>query len=338
LGNGLGDTTLVGRQRERMLLERSLKSARSGAGGSATLLRGDAGIGKTALLDWTAARAEHGGFTVLRAGASESEVGIAFGALHQVLGPLLENSRALPRPQRAALEKALGLRDGLPPDGFMVGASALALLAEEARHRPVLILVDDLHWVDSSSAAVFVFLHQRIADLRAVMVCTSRPDSATLEGWPAHPVDVEALSCEDSRALLRRWHPGLSASTEQRVMDEALGNPLALAELPGQLGNEYRRGIVPLPDRLPLGQRLEALFAERLRSLPADATRVLLLTALDGAVAAGNGVVQEPAPGQDHAERILGRIEASGLARLDHTGRLVFRHPLVRSAVIASAS
>ncbi|UQW99632.1 AAA family ATPase [Streptomyces sp. RerS4] len=334
---GLYDTTLIGRQRERALLERSLERARSVSGGSSVVLRGDAGIGKTALLDWTAARAADDGFTVLRAAGSEAQIGIAFGVLHQVLGPLLERTRVLSEQQRDALERALGLRAGVPTGGFMVGASALTLLAEEARRHPVLILVDDLHWVDSSSAAVFGFLHQRITDLRTVMVCASRPDGTALDGRPAHPVDVEALSGEESLTLLRRWHPELAAATAQRVVNEAAGNPLALAELPGRLANEHLRGIAPLPELLPLGQRLEALFVRRLRALPAAAVRVLLLTALDAAGGAGVAGEESGAdPGR--AERILGHIEAGGLARLDHAGRLVFRHPLVRSAVIASAS
>ncbi|MEV0173048.1 AAA family ATPase [Streptomyces sp. NPDC050803] len=329
MGNAPAGTALVGRRRERLLLERRLDDARSAAGGSATVLRGDAGIGKTALLDWTAAQAERRGFTVLRAAGAESETGVAFGALRQVLRPLQDSSGALPGQQQAALERALGLREGLPPSGFMVGASVLALVSQEARRRPLLILVDDLHWVDSSSTAVLVFLHQRLASLRAVMVCASRPEGPALEGWPAHPVQVEALSGEDSRALLRHWHPTLAAATAHRVMDEAAGNPLALAELPDQLAHEQRTGALPLPERLPLGQRLEALYARRLRSLPAKATRMLLLTALDSA---GSGVVRE------RTESVLDRIEAGGLAHLDDTGRLVFRHPLVRSAVIASAS
>lgn len=330
---GPGDTVLVGRQRERELLEHALERARTGAGGSATVLRGDAGIGKTALLDWTAGRAERAGFTVLRVAGHEPEVGVAFGALHQVLRPLRESSRALPRQQRDALERALGLRDGLPPSGFMVGASALALLAEEARHRPVAVLVDDAHWVDSSSAAVLAFLHHRIAGLRAAMVCTMRADSSTAQGWPAHAVDVAALSGDDSRALLRHWHPGLAVSTAERVMAEAAGNPLALAELPGQLADDHRSGSAPLPDRLPLGQRLETLYARRLDALPPDAARLLLLTALCGPGSAG-----AVDPRHDRTEELLGRVEASGLAHLDDTGALVFRHPLVRSAVITCAS
>ncbi|MFI1676393.1 AAA family ATPase [Streptomyces sp. NPDC020607] len=336
MGSGQGDRTLVGRRREQALLEGFLENARTGAGGSATVLRGDAGIGKTALLEWTAVRAAREGFTVLRVVGSESESGIAFGALHHVLLPLRENSRALPPHQRLALERALGLREGLPPAGFMVGAAALALLAEQARRGPVLIVVDDLQWVDPSSAAVFVFLHQRIVALPVVMVCASRSDGSALEGWPAHPVDVEALSGEDSRTLLRRLHPRLAAGAVRRVVAEAAGNPLALAELPGRSADEHRWGVVPLPDRLPLGSRLEEVFVRRLRSLPESAARVLLLAALDDAAAVGGDAVRQAAPGD--AERVLGAIEASGLARWDATGRLAFRHPLVRSAVITAAS
>ncbi|WP_260476173.1 AAA family ATPase [Streptomyces sp. WAC 06783] len=353
VGTGHDGTELVGRQSERVLLQRALDDARSGAGGSTTVLRGDPGIGKTALLDWVAARAGRDGFTVLWAGGDEAGTGIAFGALHQVLRPLLEHVRALPRRQRAALESALGLCDPAFSDGLMVGASVLALLAEETRRRPVLVLVDDLHWVDSSSAAVLVFLRQRIADLPLALVGTSRPIGTSsaagtnpptgtsrpvgsvLEGWPAHLVDIGALSDHDSRALLRRRHPELAAATARRVLDEAAGNPLALTELPGRLEDEHRRGVVPLPERLPLGERLEVLFAQGLRSLPEEAKRALLRTALDGA---GTGALPGPVPGRDRAERVLGPIEASGLARLDPTGRLVFRHSLVRSAVIAAAS
>ncbi|MFE9413470.1 AAA family ATPase [Streptomyces sp. NPDC006704] len=330
---GPGSTVLVGRQRERELLERALESARSCAGGSATVLRGDAGIGKTALIDWAAERAEGAGFTVLRAAGHESDVGIAFGALRQVLRPLWKSSRALPRQQRDALERALGLRDGLPPSGFMVGASALALLAEEARIRPVLVLIDDSHWVDSSSATVLAFLRQRIAGLRAAMVCTTRAESSAPQGWPVHVLDVEALPPEDSRTLLRHWHPGLAAPTAERIMEEAAGNPLALAELPGQLAHDHRSGAAPLPDRLPLGQRLETLYAQRLDSLPREAARLLLLIAL---CRPGSGGAHDPR--HECTEELLDRIEASGLARIDATGALAFRHPLVRSAVITCAS
>ncbi|CAM5451108.1 hypothetical protein SALBM135S_01896 [Streptomyces alboniger] len=321
--------TLVGRRQERALLEQALRDARTGAGGGAVVLRGDIGIGKTALLRWTAARAAQDGFGVSHVAGDEAERGTAFGALHRLLQPLRESAHALAPHQRAALERAAGLRDGLPAERLMVGAAALALVAAEARRRPVLLLVDDLHWVDPSSAAVFLFLHQRVAELPVAMVCASRPERSALEGWPVHPVEVRALPDEDAGALLRRRHPELAAPAVRRVLDEAAGNPLALAELPGQLAAELRGGPVPLPDRLPLGQRLETLFAHRLRALPGAARQVLLLAALGGT---GRHV------GPGGAERALALVEASGLACLDAAGRLEFRHPLVRSTVIACAS
>ncbi|MGI5526002.1 BREX system ATP-binding domain-containing protein [Streptomyces syringium] len=398
----VSDGYLVGRQREMALLSRALDDARTGAGGSATLLRGGAGIGKTALLEWAQTRAREAGFAVLRAVGAEAEAELAFGALHQVLWPLLECSEALPPRQREALECALGLRDGLPPNGFTVGASALTLLAEAARRQPLLLVVDDLHWVDSSSATVFAFLHRRTADLPLVIVSATRPDGAASEGWPTHPVDVGALAPKDAGALLRQRHPELAASTVGRVLQEAAGNPLALVELPRQLHEDHLKGIVPLPERLPLGRRLEGLFTGRLRSLSAPAARTLLLTALGGGPAAGDagawwygavgavgpvgttqsaGAVGASAPAgtaglvgsaktgggtataesaetvgtaatagptgtiaaalteppETAAEAVLDEIEASGLARLDASGRLVFRHPLVRSAVISTA-
>ncbi|MFI9307117.1 ATP-binding protein [Streptomyces triculaminicus] len=332
------DGNLVGRQPETALLSRALDSARTGSGGSVTLLRGESGIGKTALLEWTRARARERGFAVLRAVGAEAEAELAFGALHQALWPLLERSRTLPARQREALECALGLREGLPPNGFTVGASALALLAEAARRQPLLLLIDDLHWVDSSSATVFAFLHRRIAELPLVIVCASRPDHAATEGWPIDPVDVGALDPTDAEALLRRRHPGLANTTAGRVLHEAAGNPLALVELPRQMHGDHFKGIVPLPDRLPLGQRLEDLFAARLRRLTAPAGRTLLLTALGGGTTAGDTGAWLHQVAADAAETVIDEIEASGLAHLDTFGRLEFRHPLVRSAVVSAAS
>ncbi|WP_229886683.1 AAA family ATPase [Streptomyces subrutilus] len=332
------DGELIGRRRETALLARALERARTGAGGAAVLLRGEAGIGKTALLDWARNTARAAGFSVLRAVGAEAEADIAFGALHQAIWPLLERSRALPARQREALECALGLRGGLPPGGFAVGAAALALLAESARTRPLLLLVDDLHWVDASSAAVFAFLHRRIADLPLVIVSAGRPEGPAAEGWPTAPVDVTALAHADAGALLRQWHPELAATTAERVLAEAAGNPLALVELPLQLDPTHLKGLAPLPDRLPLGQRLERLFAGRLTALSAESARLLLLTALGGGPAAGSTGAWLREVAGDRAEEVLARIEASGLAYLDASGRLEFRHPLVCSAVISAAS
>jgi DNA-binding CsgD family transcriptional regulator len=330
----------MGRREETALLRRALDGAltREG-GGSAMLLRGEAGIGKTALLDWTAARARGRGFTVLRAVGSEAESELAFGALHQVLWPLVERSEALPARQREALGAALGLHETLSPaGGFLVGAAALTLLAEATRERPLLVLLDDLQWVDSSSVAVFAFLHRRMADLPLVIVSASRPDGTAAEGWPTRPVDIGALAPADAARLVRRRHPELGGPALERVVREAAGNPLALVELPLQLHPDQIRGVAPLPEQFPLGRRLERLFADRLASLPAEATRVLLLVALGGGTAAWDAGRWLRAQAGERVESVLDLIESSGLARLDPVGRLVFRHPLVSSAVVAGAS
>ncbi|MER6350234.1 BREX system ATP-binding domain-containing protein [Streptomyces sp. NPDC001532] len=333
---------LVGRHRETAVLLRALDeaSAPDGTGsGSAALLRGEAGIGKTALLDWTDRRARERGFTVLRAVGSEAEAELAFGALHQVLRPLMARSDALPARQRQALEAALGLHETPSPDGgFLVGAAALTLLAEAMRDRPLLVLLDDLQWVDSSSSEVFAFLYRRTTRLPLVVVSAGRPDGTAVDGWPTRPVEVAALGRGEAALLLRRTHPALGESAAERVLREAAGNPLALLELPLRLGPEQVSGVAPLPEQFALGPRLERLFADRLAALPAAAERVLLLVALGGGTAAWDVGRWLRGSGAGRVEDVLHPIEASGLARLDAVGRLVFRHPLVRSAVVARAS
>ncbi|RPE31867.1 regulatory LuxR family protein [Kitasatospora cineracea] len=327
---------LVGRQRETELLTAALVQARGGAGGSAVLLRGEAGVGKSTLLAWVEREACERGFTVLRAVGTEAETDFAFGALHQALWSLLRRSRALSAHQRAALESALGIRAGTP-SGFAVGAAALALLDEAVRSSPVLLLLDDLHWIDSSSATVFAFLQRRCAELPLVIVGASRLDGPAVRTWSADHVDVETLSRADATLLLGTCYPELAETTTDRVLAEAAGNPLALVELPRQLADGQRRGTVPLPDRLPLGRKLERLFAERLESVTAEAGRLLLM----GALATGtdfSGRAWLGAVGGDDVRNALDRVEADGLARLDPDGRLVFRHPLVRTAVISAAS
>ncbi|MER5296753.1 AAA family ATPase [Streptomyces pharetrae] len=347
-----GSGGLVGRERETALLRAALDGVRAAPGGDpgdgpaaavsgtpALLLRGEAGIGKTALLDWTARQAHGRGFTVLRAVGSEAEADLAFGALHQVLWPLMKGSVDLPAPQRQALEAALGLDETAAPDGgFLVGAAALTLLAGAMRDRPLLILLDDLHWMDSSSVAVFAFLHRRTAGQPVVIVSAGRPDGTAVDGWPAHPVEIGTLARADAARLLRGQHPALGDSAAERVLREAAGNPLALLELPLQLDPDQVRGIVPLPERFTLGLRLERLFADRLTSLSAEASRVLLLVALGGGAAAWDVAKWLSTRDGAHVEDVLQHIEESGLAHLDALGRLAFRHPLVRSAVVADAS
>lgn len=329
---------LAGRGPEQELLRRVLRAARSGSGGTGTLLQGEAGIGKTALLDWAHAEARALGFTVLRAVGSEAEAGVTFGALHQLLWPLTDRMRALPEPQRRALAFALG--EGAEParGGFLVGAAVLALLAGEARMRPVLVLVDDLQWVDSSSAAVFAFLQRRTGEVPLAFVGAGRPEGPAAEGRPGTVVDLTALDGEDARTLLRSRHPHLSLPTADRILREAAGNPLALVELPVHLHPDQARGVMPLPRRFPLGGRLERLFAPRLERLSGDAARVLLHAALGGTAAMWAIPAWPAGLAPDRADEVLDEIESSGLARLEPDGRLTFRHPLVRGAVVARAS
>ncbi|MFI6588214.1 AAA family ATPase [Embleya sp. NPDC050493] len=332
---------LMGREREKSLLAQGLHDVRVDRRGTAVLLRGEAGIGKTALLDWTETQARESGFTVLRAVGSEAEQGLAFGALHQVLWPLLEADDTLSPAHRDALHRALGLQEGMPPGGFAVGAAALRLLADAARTAPLALLLDDLHCMDASSATVFAFLNRRIAELPVLIVGTTRPDDGAdanaHDGWPTVPVEVGALTPADAGALLRQRYPAMVATAANRVLEAADGNPLAVVELPVQLEEGHVNGHLPMPEMLPLGRRLERLFAGRINSLPPDSLRVLLLSALSGNTAAGNVGAWLRAVSGDAAERTLAHIEASGLARLDESKALVFRHPLVRSAVIAAA-
>ncbi|MFF9324910.1 ATP-binding protein [Streptomyces sp. NPDC014776] len=329
---------LAGRGPEKALLRRVLHAARSGNGGTGTLLQGEAGIGKTALLDWLHAEARSLDFTVVRAVGSETEAGVAFGALHQLLWPLTGRMRALPEPQRRALAFALGQAAEPVRGGFLVGAAVLALLAGEARMRPVLVLVDDLQWVDSSSAAVLAFLQRRTAEVPLALVSAGRPEGPAAQSRPGTVVDLGALDGEDARTLLRARHPHLALTTADRILKEAAGNPLALVELPVHLHPDQARGVMPLPRRFPLGHRLERLFAPRLERLSGAAAQVLLDAALGGTTALWATCAPPAGPDPLGADDVLDEIETSGLARLDTDGRITFRHPLVRGAVVARAS
>ncbi|MEU3572892.1 ATP-binding protein, partial [Kitasatospora sp. NPDC036755] len=327
---------LVGRQPQTELLTAALVQAVDGASGSTVVLRGEAGVGKSTLMGWVERAARERGFTVLRAVGTEAETDLAFGALHQAFRSLLQHSDALSAHQREALESAFGVRFGTP-SGFAVGAAVLALLQRAVRTAPVLLVLDDLHWIDSSSATVFAFLHRRCAELPVVIVGAARPDGAAAQTWSAEAVDVPALPPADAVLLLGACHPELAAPARERVLAEAAGNPLALVELPRQLGAAQQRGAAPLPERLPLGRKLERMFAERLGAVTPEVGRLLLLGALATGPDSGSAEWLR-ALADENARQILERIEADGLARLDPDGQLVFRHPLVRTAVVAAAS
>ncbi|MGW6976231.1 AAA family ATPase [Streptomyces sp. NPDC054952] len=350
----------AGRGPERELLAPALDAVRST--GAAFLLRGDPGMGKTALLDWAEERAGLAGLRVLRMAGAEAESALPFAALHQVLWPLLDTAHGLPDGQRHLLEAALGVRADEAPAAGEVAGAALALLARAAARRPIVLLLDGLQWADPSSAAAFRFIGSRAAGLPLVVIGATRHEGRYAAGEVGRPIDLEPL--DDARAgdLLRGLHPHLAEWARRRVLRAAGGNPLALRELPAELERAAPDRLAlhvdpetgELLGELPLGERLGGLYEDRLRALPEDARHLLLRAALGGPATPGaatrESIAARAADGArtaDAAHTSLGaraagtrrRIEDSGLARVDpRTGRVRFHHPLVRAGLVHTAS
>ncbi len=323
--------TLWGRRQQCEALDGLLAGVRAGRS-RALVVRGEAGIGKTALLGYAAETAQD--FQVARADGVESEMELPFAALHQLCGPMLGRLGALPGPQRQALGVAFGLDSGGAPDRFLVGLAVLGLLSDVAADRPLLCLVDDAQWLDQASAQALAFVGRRL-DAESVAVLFGTRDPAG-EGHLAGPpgLALEGLSDADARALLASVVPGrLDERVRDRIIAESGGNPLALLELPRGVTAAELAGGFGLPGGGPLSGRPEDIFRQRLAPLPA-ATRWLLLLAAaeptgDPALlwrAAGNlGISADAAV----------PAEADGLLTVG--ARVIFRHPLVRSAVYQAA-
>jgi hypothetical protein len=320
---------LTGRGPECAALDRILDDLR--AGRSATLLlRGGAGIGKTALLEHLAERA--GDCRVARVVGVQAEIELPYAGLHQLCAPLLEHLDALPEPQAAALRAAFGLVVGPAPDRFRLGLAVLGLLSEVAAARPLLCLIDDHQWLDHASAQVVAFVARRL-DAEAVgLVFASRLDSLDLADLPL--LVISALSEADAQELLRAVLPGrIDTRVRDQIIAEAAGNPLALLELPRGLSTAELAGGFALPSAQPLESRLEESFRRRADALPVDSRRLLLLAAADPT---GDPVLlwrTADTVGID-PQAPTAAIE-SGLVTF--AGRVVFRHPLVRSAVYRAA-
>ena len=320
---------LLGRQRERDVLGRVLEAAREGHGGVLALY-GEPGVGKTALLDYaTEAGAD---FTVVRAVGVEGEMELAFAAVQQLCSPSLHLMEHLPEPQRVALEVALGLSTGPPPNTFLVGLAVLNLVSESADEQPLLCLVDDAQWLDRASARVLAFVARRLLAERIAMVFAAREAIDALRG--VAELRVEPLNRRDARALLDSV---LSARLDERVLErivaETRGNPLALLELPRGLTPAQLAGGFGLPGALPLSARIEESFTRRLTLLPRDARRLLLVAAADATGDAA--LLWRAARRLGIPETAATAVESGGLLELD--GSVVFRHPLVRSAVYGAA-
>jgi DNA-binding CsgD family transcriptional regulator len=321
---------LRGRHRECERLDRLIEAARASES-RALVVRGEPGVGKTALLDYLAEQAS--GCRVARVAGVQSEMELAFAGLHQLCAPMLHRLERLPAPQRAALRTAFGLSYGSAPDHFLVGLATLSLLADAAEEHPLVCLVDDQQWLDHASAQVLGFVARRLVAESVGLVFAARVPSGELAGLPE--LVVEGLQEADARALLDAVVTGpLDARVRDRIVAETRGNPLALLELPRGLPPAELAGGFALPDALPLTGRIEESFRRRLDALPAD-TRGLLLVAAAEPVgdpvlvwrAAGRLGIQAQAatPGAD-----------AGL--LEFGTRVRFRHPLARSAAYRSAS
>ncbi|WP_268255354.1 AAA family ATPase [Streptomyces phaeofaciens] len=326
----------MGRTSELHALEAVLAEAEHE--GTALLLQGDPGVGKTVLLDAVVARAQERNLRVLQVVGVESEQGLAFSALHQLLYPLLDHLAAMPAFQSGVLEQALSMREGSTPGRFAISTAALALLQTASKHQPLVVIVDDVHWIDRSSAEVLTFITRRLKGCRAAFVMAARSGgNGFLDPTGLHVLDVGPLLAQDALTLLDSNYPGLAEPTRRRLLDEAEGNPLALVELPGQLTGAQREGHERLPLSLPLSSRLESVFADRVRQLGSRARFALLLTALDGERPGNLRDIHAAlaTAGETWDDDLLEAGERTGVVRIDHLSeQITFRHPLARSCVV----
>ncbi|HET7047924.1 MAG TPA: AAA family ATPase [Solirubrobacteraceae bacterium] len=325
-----GQLTLEDRRHESAALDGLLAAVRAGRSG-ALVLRGEAGIGKTALLEHAVASAS--GVRVLRATAVESEMELAFAALHQLCGPMLDRIDRLPGPQRDALATTFGVRAGPAPDRFFVGLAVLSLLSEVAHKQPVLCVVDDAQWLDRASAQALGFVARRLFAESVALLFAAREPGEELAGLPE--LVVEGLQDAYARRLLKAVIPGrLDERVADQLLSETGGNPLALLELPRGRSATQLAGGYALPGALSLSGRIEESFLKRLAALPKDTQRLVLVAAAEP--------TGDPALVWRAAERLgitgpaLESAESAGLIEVD--GRVRFRHPLVRSAVYRAAS
>jgi DNA-binding CsgD family transcriptional regulator len=321
--------SLLGRAGETALLDGLLHDIRRGESRSLAV-RGEAGIGKTALLEYLVESAVD--MNVVRAAGVESEMELPYASLHQLCAPLLDRIGGLPAPQRRALEIVFGLSSAAPPERFLVGLAVLSLLSEASDKRPLLCIVDDAQWLDHASALTLAFVARRLLAEPVGIVFAAREPSEELDDVPA--LEVHGLRDDDARALLcSPMGSILDERVRDRIIAETRGNPLALLELPRGVSAAELAGGFALPGAMPLSGRIEDSFVRRLEPLPDDTRLLLLLAAAEP--------VGDPLLLWRAAERLgiwpkaATTAEAEGLLTIDE--RVMFRHPLVRSAMYRSA-
>jgi DNA-binding CsgD family transcriptional regulator/tetratricopeptide (TPR) repeat protein len=319
---------LIGRHAETRALTDLVDHVRAGRS-RVLVVRGECGLGKTALLDWVV---EHAGdCQVLRAGGVEAEMELAFAGLHQLLAPILSRLDNLPPPQRDALQMAFGFREGAAPDRFFIALAVLSMLADTAKQQPMICLIDDVQWLDRASAQALAFVARRLGDESVSLIFATQLATEELSGLPE--LHLDGLSNADARTLLdRALNAPLDPVIREQIVTESRGNPLALLELPRGITPAQLAGGFALPAVMPVASCLEDSFMRRLAALPPATKEILQLAAADP--------VGEPSVRWKAAARLgldpgaaTPAIEA-GL--IDFGTRVQFHHPLIRSVVYRS--
>ncbi|NJP92570.1 AAA family ATPase [Nonomuraea sp. FMUSA5-5] len=334
---------LIGRIEEQAVIDRLLAAARAGKSGS-LVLRGEAGIGKSALLDHAAAAAGEE-MRVLRGAGFEPEMELPFAGLHLLLRGTVDAIDLLPATQARALRGALGLEPGFSGDRFLVGLAVLTLLADLAERRPLLCLVDDAQWLDHASAEALLFAARRLEAEGVVLVFAAREDERAFPTAGVPDLHLTGLAPADAAKLLavnaaNAAHAGdLAPQARERLLREARGNPLALLELPALLTQAQAADAAPIHafgiDARPAPGRVHRAFRDRIARLPEAARTVLLVAAADDTGSLDVILTAARTLGADLAG--LDTAEAAGLMHVGD-GRVTFRHPLVRSAAYHLAS
>jgi DNA-binding CsgD family transcriptional regulator len=325
---------LRGRRRECDALDALVASVAAGQS-RVLVLRGEAGIGKSALLGYATAAATASGCRVARAAGDESEMELAFAGVQMLCAPMLDRLGRIPEPQRNALGTAFGLTAGDPPDRFLVGLAVLSLLAEVAEEQPLLCLIDDAQWLDRTSAATLSFVARRLLAEPVGLVFAARDGVELPPLAGLTELAIDGLGAADSRAVLEAsLRAPLDRAVIDRVVAETDGNPLALLELPRALTPAEMAGGASLLGGLTVSGRVEAGFIRRIAELPAPTQRFLVVAAAEP--------IGEPTTVWRAADRLGIPADAAGPASADGLlqigARVLFRHPLVRSAAYRRAT
>ena len=321
---------LLGRRDECAALDRLVADVLASSS-RVLVLRGEAGVGKSALLTYLSGRVT--GWQVASAVGVESEMDLAYSGLHQLCAPLLDHLDELPVPQRDALATVFGLSAGPAPDRFLVGLATLTLVAQAAEQHPLACIVDDAQWLDSASAQMLAFVARRLLAERVALVCAARTGigDGVLAGLPA--LEIRGLSDGDARPLLlSHVHSPVDAALADQIVAESHGNPLALLELPRTWQATDLAGGFGLPASQPVTGKIEHSYVQRLRLLPAD-TQLLVLAA--AAEPLGDRRLLRRAAGALGIEMAAAPAVGAGLVQVRR--RVEFAHPLVRSAVYRAA-